>query len=123
MTSLLKRKRHNPEQSKGSRSSKIARGKNLKSTKDGVSASNPVAGLEASVNEKDIERIDNGHSISPAPISLEDISVRTGVSHPASLVQESKGTAEMWYLSPPIGGRMIKSDPVFSADEKYVGAL
>ena len=27
---------------------------------------------------------------------------------------------DLWKLSEPIGGRMINSDPVFTADEKYV---
>ncbi len=28
---------------------------------------------------------------------------------------------ELWKLSEPIGGRMVNADPVFTADEKYVG--
>ena len=42
-------------------------------------------------------------------------------SNKTSVYSEPKKANDLWKLSDPIGGRMINADPVFTADEKYVG--
>lgn len=120
MSKKLKRKRDIPDDLEKSKRRKPVKSLDLKSSDDGR-----VSNLDSTRELTKVNGISRKNkiivaSVQPSSSSNEEaFDFKEHESLNATEIDKSKAT-ESWYLSPPIGGRMIRSDPVFTADEKLM---
>ncbi|RKF55297.1 U3 small nucleolar RNA-associated protein 17 [Erysiphe neolycopersici] len=120
MSKKLKRKRELPDDLEKSKRRKPIKLLDLKPT-DGDRVSDVVStGELTKVHGISRKNKSNSTSVQLSSSSNEDaLGFKEYESLNGTEIDKSKAT-ESWYLSPPIGGRMIRSDPVFTADEKFL---
>ncbi|POS82622.1 hypothetical protein EPUL_005723, partial [Erysiphe pulchra] len=120
MSKKLKRKRDFSDDLEKSKRRKPIKSLDLKSTDGGQVSDLDSTGEPTKVNGKTRKNKSIVTSVQPSSSSNEDaLDYKDNESLNATEIDTNKA-AESWYLSPPIGGRMIRSDPVFTADEKFL---
>ncbi|TQS36652.1 hypothetical protein Golomagni_02891 [Golovinomyces magnicellulatus] len=119
MSASLKRKRSSFNKVEGLKRTKTVNSQIAKPPEASVS----VDGLNnETVQDKSLWKDSKIKSFQPANSSIYH-GVQETSNHEESSVASAfnrNKIAESWHLSPPIGGRMIRSDPVFSVDEKFL---
>ncbi|KAI6250852.1 U3 small nucleolar RNA-associated protein [Erysiphe necator] len=119
MSKKLKRKREVPDNVEEAKRRKPTQANEPKSN-DSQVINHDSTGDITKVTIKSRKNKTKFPSIQPSPSSFEVASDHEKQeSLDATAIVRSK-PPESWYLSPSIGGRMIRSDPVFTADEKFL---
>ncbi|RKF75498.1 U3 small nucleolar RNA-associated protein 17 [Golovinomyces cichoracearum] len=119
MSASLKRKRSSLNEADSLKRTKTV---NSQITKPAEASASVHSLNNETVQDKSLEKDSNIKICEPA-----NSSIYQGVGETSNHAESSAAAAfyrnkiaESWFLSPPIGGRMIRSDPVFSVDEKFL---